>query len=251
MSHLTQMLGLTVQNFVSAAVGMAVMAALIRGLARAGGRTIGNFWVDLVRTTFRILLPIAFVVRGRPRRLRRDPEHARIHTTVHTVAGATQQIPGGPVAEPGGDQAARHERRRLLQHELRPPVREPDRVQRLRRALRDLDHPVRARVHLRSDGQGQAPGLRGVRGHGRALAGVGGGAASRRGRRQPRARRARRDAGGHRRRRRAATSKARRPASARRRRRSAARRRRARPTARSTRCTTATRRSAARSRWRT
>ena len=62
-SHLTQMIGLTVQNFVSAAVGMAVMAALIRGLARVGGRTVGNFWVDLVRTTLRILLPLSLAVR--------------------------------------------------------------------------------------------------------------------------------------------------------------------------------------------
>jgi K+-transporting ATPase ATPase A chain len=55
LSHFTQMVGLTVQNFVSAAAGMAVMVALIRGLSRAGKRTIGNFWVDLVRTTLRIL----------------------------------------------------------------------------------------------------------------------------------------------------------------------------------------------------
>ncbi|HTP40842.1 MAG TPA: potassium-transporting ATPase subunit KdpA, partial [Nitrospiria bacterium] len=51
MSYLTQMAGLTVQNFVSAATGMAVLVALIRGLARKSAETIGNFWVDLVRTT--------------------------------------------------------------------------------------------------------------------------------------------------------------------------------------------------------
>jgi K+-transporting ATPase ATPase A chain len=61
MSYLTQMLGLTVQNFVSAAAGMAVLAALIRGLARRSARTIGNFWVDLTRTTLYILLPLAVV----------------------------------------------------------------------------------------------------------------------------------------------------------------------------------------------
>src|SRR5262245_34838153 len=61
LSHRTQMAGLTVQNFVSAAAGMAVMVALFRGLSRAGGRTIGNFWVDLMRTTFRILLPLSIV----------------------------------------------------------------------------------------------------------------------------------------------------------------------------------------------
>ncbi|HSF43935.1 MAG TPA: potassium-transporting ATPase subunit KdpA [Thermoanaerobaculia bacterium] len=61
MSCLTQMLGLTVQNFVSAAAGMAVLVALIRGLVRKGAQTIGNFWVDLTRTTLYILLPLSFV----------------------------------------------------------------------------------------------------------------------------------------------------------------------------------------------
>jgi K+-transporting ATPase ATPase A chain len=97
LSHLTQMVGLTVQNFVSAAAGMAVMVALIRGLSRAGKRTLGNFWVDLVRTTLRILLPISFVfaivlvASG-------VIQNNHGFTTVHTVTGVTQQIPGGPVA---------------------------------------------------------------------------------------------------------------------------------------------------------
>jgi potassium-transporting ATPase potassium-binding subunit len=97
LSHLTQMTGLTVQQFVSAAAGMAVMAALIRGLSRAGQRTIGNFWVDLVRTTVRILVPIAFVfaivlvATG-------VIQNTHGFTEVHTVAGATQKIPGGPDA---------------------------------------------------------------------------------------------------------------------------------------------------------
>jgi K+-transporting ATPase ATPase A chain len=97
MSHLTQMIGLTVQNFVSAAVGMAVFAAFIRGLSRAGKRTIGNFWVDVFRTTLRILLPIAFVAAvlliacG-------AIQNTHGFTTVHTVTGATQKVPGGLVA---------------------------------------------------------------------------------------------------------------------------------------------------------
>jgi K+-transporting ATPase ATPase A chain len=97
MSHLTQMMGLTVQNFVCAAAGMAVMVAFIRGLSRAGQRTIGNFWVDLVRTTLRILLPLSIVVAvvllacG-------VIQNTHGFTTAHTVAGSTQQIPGGPVA---------------------------------------------------------------------------------------------------------------------------------------------------------
>jgi K+-transporting ATPase ATPase A chain len=62
MSNLVQMLGLTVQNFVSAATGMAVLVALIRGLARHTARTIGNFWVDLTRTTLYILLPLSVIL---------------------------------------------------------------------------------------------------------------------------------------------------------------------------------------------
>ena len=94
LSHFTQMVGLTVQQFVSAAAGMAVMVALIRGLSRGEKRTIGNFWVDLIRTTFRILLPIAFVfaivllATG-------VIQNNHGFTTVHTIAGATQKIPVG------------------------------------------------------------------------------------------------------------------------------------------------------------
>jgi K+-transporting ATPase ATPase A chain len=62
MSYLTQMLGLTVQNFVSAASGMAVLVAVIRGFTRRQSKTIGNFWVDLVRGTLYVLLPMSIVV---------------------------------------------------------------------------------------------------------------------------------------------------------------------------------------------
>jgi potassium-transporting ATPase potassium-binding subunit len=97
LSHLTQMTGLTGQQFVSAAAGMAVMAALIRGLSRSGQRTVGNFWVDLVRTTIRVLIPISFVfaivlvATGMIQNFDGFSE-------VRTVSGATQQIPGGPDA---------------------------------------------------------------------------------------------------------------------------------------------------------
>ena len=62
MSYLSQMLGMTVQNFVSAATGMAVLVAFIRGFTRHTAQTIGNFWVDLTRTVLYILLPLSFVV---------------------------------------------------------------------------------------------------------------------------------------------------------------------------------------------
>ncbi|WP_019633321.1 potassium-transporting ATPase subunit KdpA [Actinomadura atramentaria] len=99
MGHLTQMAGLAVQNFVSAAVGMAVAVALVRGFARRRTDRLGNFWVDLVRGTLRILLPVAFVaavalVAGG---LVENFWDARDHV-VTTVAGGRQAITGGPVA---------------------------------------------------------------------------------------------------------------------------------------------------------
>jgi len=96
--HLFQMSGLTVQNFVSAGVGMAVAAAFARALARSlqDGR-VGNFWADLVRTVIRVLLPISvvaavlFVLFGAVQNFL-EPQ------TVHTLTGGTQAITGGPVA---------------------------------------------------------------------------------------------------------------------------------------------------------
>jgi K+-transporting ATPase ATPase A chain len=97
MSHLSQMLGLAVHNFVSAAAGMAVLAAFIRGLARRQASTLGNFWVDLTRTTTRILLPACFVF---ALILVSQGVIQNFHgfTEVTTVEGASQLIPGGPVA---------------------------------------------------------------------------------------------------------------------------------------------------------
>ena len=97
MGHLVQMAGLAVQNFVSAAVGMAVAIALIRGFTRTEAGTIGNFWSDMVRATVRILLPIAFVF---ALVLISQGVVQNLHGfhTVHTVAGGAQSIPGGPVA---------------------------------------------------------------------------------------------------------------------------------------------------------
>ncbi|MEV1169121.1 potassium-transporting ATPase subunit KdpA [Nonomuraea sp. NPDC049784] len=97
MGHLTQMAALAVQNFVSASVGMAVAIALVRGFARRTSDTIGNFWVDLVRGTVRILLPIAFVgalvlVAGGL-----IQNFSGLHE-VTTLTGGTQSITGGPVA---------------------------------------------------------------------------------------------------------------------------------------------------------
>ncbi|MGZ6967658.1 MAG: potassium-transporting ATPase subunit KdpA [Acidimicrobiia bacterium] len=97
LSNFSQMVGLTVQNFVSAAAGMAVMAALIRGLARRRADTIGNFWVDLTRTTLRILLPIAFV--GALVYVGSGVvQNLHGFEVVKTLEGKTQVLPGGPSA---------------------------------------------------------------------------------------------------------------------------------------------------------
>jgi potassium-transporting ATPase potassium-binding subunit len=97
MSYLTQMLGLTVHNFVSAATGIALAVALVRGFARRSAKTVGNFWVDLTRGTLYVLLPISIVAalflvwQGMPQNL-----HA--YTAVTTLEGAKQTIAQGPVA---------------------------------------------------------------------------------------------------------------------------------------------------------
>ena len=97
MGHLVQMAGLAVQNFVSAAVGIAVAVALVRGFARRRTDQLGNFWVDLTRITLRILLPICvlvtivLIVGGAVQNLSGG-------TDVSTLAGAAQHITGGPVA---------------------------------------------------------------------------------------------------------------------------------------------------------
>lgn len=97
LGHLVQMAGLAVQNFASAAVGMAVAIALVRGFARDRTDRIGNFWVDLVRGTLRILLPLAFVaavlllIGGAVQGFAGTQE-------VTTLTGGTQSVVGGPIA---------------------------------------------------------------------------------------------------------------------------------------------------------
>lgn len=98
MSHFTQMIGLTVQNFVSAAVGMATVAALIRGLARRRAGTIGNFWVDLTRGVTRILLPLSILVAVVLIGLGVVQNLSGFTAATTIEAGTEQLIPGGPVA---------------------------------------------------------------------------------------------------------------------------------------------------------
>jgi K+-transporting ATPase ATPase A chain len=97
LSYASQMLGLAVQNFVSAATGIAVVIALTRGLARRTAQTLGNFWVDLVRSTLYVLLPLSLILalllvsQG-------VVQNFNSYTSVTTLVGAEQVLPQGPAA---------------------------------------------------------------------------------------------------------------------------------------------------------
>ena len=118
MSYLVQMLGLTHQNFLSAATGIALAVALIRGFSRSSMRTIGNFWVDVTRCTLYVLLPICVVYtlflvwQGMPQTLGRL---CRCHDAGRRQANHR----GRPGGLPGRHQDARHQWWRLLQCQRR------------------------------------------------------------------------------------------------------------------------------------
>jgi K+-transporting ATPase ATPase A chain len=101
LSYLSQMLGLTVQNFLSAATGIAVLIALIRGITRRATNKLGNFWVDLTRSTLYILLPLAIILalalvsQGVVQTFQ---PYATVQTLDQTAGAVTQTIPLGPVA---------------------------------------------------------------------------------------------------------------------------------------------------------
>lgn len=97
LGYVVQMSGLAVQNFLSAAVGIAIAIALVRGFARSRSGTIGNFWVDITRGTFRLLLPISVVgaiilIAGGV------IQNFNGFTEITTLGGGSQNIPGGPTA---------------------------------------------------------------------------------------------------------------------------------------------------------
>ena len=97
LSYFSQMVGLTVQNFVSAATGMAVLVALSRGIARRSAHTVGNFWADMTRSTLYCLLPLCLVLalflvwQG-------VPQTFAAYAEAHTLQGTSQSLPLGPAA---------------------------------------------------------------------------------------------------------------------------------------------------------
>jgi K+-transporting ATPase ATPase A chain len=116
MSHLSQMVALAVQNFVSAAAGMAVAVAIIRGIMRRKGRSLGNFWVDLTRGVLRILLPISFVaavvlmgvgvVQNLSGETTATTLDASVTATVTAEDGTESEVPVTEQAVPGGPAAS-------------------------------------------------------------------------------------------------------------------------------------------------
>ena len=96
MGYLTQMTGLTVQQFLSAAVGLAVAIAMIRGFTRSRTDKLGNFWVDVTRGTVRLLIPLAIIV-GLALIASGAIDNFNAYHTYTTLSGAHQTIPGGPV----------------------------------------------------------------------------------------------------------------------------------------------------------
>src|ERR1017187_2450837 len=97
MSYFSQMAGLTVQNFLSAGIGIVVAVALVRGIISRSGKSLGNFWQDLVRTVLYILLPISFVV-ALVLVFQGSIQTFTSYLTVHGITGLSQSIGMGPVA---------------------------------------------------------------------------------------------------------------------------------------------------------
>ena len=97
MGYVTQMSALAVQNFVSAAVGIAIVIALIRGFTRSKTDRLGNFWVDITRTTFRLLLPLS-VIGGIILMAAGVIDNFNLTTTITTLVHSPQTLVGGPVA---------------------------------------------------------------------------------------------------------------------------------------------------------
>jgi K+-transporting ATPase ATPase A chain len=177
MSHLTQMAGLGVQNFLSAATGIAVALALVRGFARHDMKGIGNFWADIVRSSLYVLLPLSVILalvlvsQGVIQNLDAFKD-ATLVEALHfdkpqtdANGDALKDANGNAVTEPavnenadladgpgglsGGHQGTGNQRRRLLQRQLCPPVRKSHRADQCARDRGHPAHSLRLDLHLR------------------------------------------------------------------------------------------------------
>ena len=158
MSYFTQMAALAVQNFVSAAVGIAVAVAMIRGFARHTAKTIGNFWVDVTRCTLYILLPICilatlfFVWQG-------SIQNFKGPVTATTLEGATQVIEQGPLASQEAMKMLGTNGGGFFNANSAHPYENPTPLVELAPDVADLFAGRGIDVHVRQDGAGYASGL--------------------------------------------------------------------------------------------
>ena len=187
MGYLVQMAGLAVQNFLSAATGIVVAIALIRGFARHTAQAIGNFWVDVTRSTLYVLLPLSIVLALvlASQGVIQNFAGYKDATTVETITYETSEAgcrwqcgqgrcrqcrdrkrhdPDADAADgagglPGIHQGTGHQRWRVLQRQLFPSLRESDAADQPAGNRRDPAHPVRPHLYLRQDGRRYAAGL--------------------------------------------------------------------------------------------
>ncbi len=131
-----QMVGLTTQNFVSAATGIVLAIALVRAFARASAKTIGNFWVDLTRCTLYILLPLS-IIGALILVWQGVPQNLGSYVDATTLEGAKQTLASRSGCVADRDQAARHQWRRFLERQAQQcPMRTRPAEQFRRGALR-------------------------------------------------------------------------------------------------------------------
>ena len=165
LSYFSQMAGLTVQNFVSAATGMAVAVAVVRGFAARSAGTIGNFWVDLTRSVLYVLLPlsillaVALVIEGVPQSL-------APYTEATTLEGAEQVIAQGPVASQVAIKQLGTNGGGFFGINSAHPLENPTPASNLLQCVAILLIPVAFVLPVRADGRGPAAGARPLRGDG-------------------------------------------------------------------------------------
>ena len=208
LGYLVQMAGLTVQNFVSAATGIVLAVALVRGFTRAGATTIGNFWADLVRCTLYVLLPLSHRPGPVLRLAGRAAELSTPTSSATTLEGGQQVIAQGPVASQEAIKMLGTNGGGFFNANSAHPYENPTPLANFVQMLADLRDRRRPDQPVRPHGRRRAPGLGDPGRHGRAVHCRRRGGLLGRGPRQPRADRASASTP------RAATWKARRSASA-------------------------------------
>ena len=159
MSYLSQMAGLAWHNFVSAAAGIAVAVAVVRGVVRTNVKTLGNFWVDLTRCSLYVLLPISHRRRSCSSSGKGMPQNFHAYQTVKSIEGFTQSITGGPMASQEVIKELGTNGGGFVNANSASPNENPTPLTNLVELLLDLFDRRRLDVHVRQDGEGHAPGL--------------------------------------------------------------------------------------------